>query len=200
MQVQAAGDFSWFRPQAPNRLLEMNPEIVRLLPHECEEHLDAHCVRQILTSKGERQEQLPFDERQGVDFGVHFVCVLVLAVRAADNGTTGTETTAKGHQLAHPDDNLLVEELAGVFGLFVFAQGVIKRHEQPIAGRVNVQARYDLAFDQAPFPDIFVRPVRYDCDFQLHVLTFYGLGVIVFVPDPTETGRNTPWVFEPCLH
>jgi hypothetical protein len=159
--VQASGGFSSFRPQTPNRFLEMNPEIVGLLPHEREEHLDANCIRQLFTFESERREQLPFDERQGVDFGVHFGC-LVLAVRTADDGTAGTETTAKRHQFTDAHDNLLVLELPGPFGFLVFAQGVIKRHEQAIAGRVNILARYDLAFDQAAFPDVFVGPIRYD--------------------------------------
>ena len=62
-----------FPAQTPNGFLEMNPEIVRLLPHQREEHLDAHRIRQLVTFKRERGEQLPFDERQGVDFGVHCV-------------------------------------------------------------------------------------------------------------------------------
>ncbi|MGD0085909.1 MAG: hypothetical protein ABSC24_02150 [Verrucomicrobiota bacterium] len=71
---------------------------------------------------------------------------LVFTVRAGDNGTTGRETTAKGHQLANSDDNVLVEELAGGFGFFVIRQGVVKRHEQTEAGRVNVPAGDDLLF------------------------------------------------------
>ena len=39
----------------------MNPEIVGLLPHEREEHLDANCIRQLFTFESERREQLPFD-------------------------------------------------------------------------------------------------------------------------------------------
>ena len=62
MQVQAAGDFTGFGPQAPNGLLEMNPEIVRLLPHQRGEHLNAHRVRQVHALECERGKQLPFDE------------------------------------------------------------------------------------------------------------------------------------------
>jgi hypothetical protein len=45
--------------------------------------------------------------------------VLVFTFRSGDDGTTRAETTAKGHQFTHPDDNLLVEELAGPLGLSI---------------------------------------------------------------------------------
>jgi len=51
------------------------------------------------------------------------VC-LVFTVRAGNDGTTGTETTPKRHQFAHPDDNLLVLELAGPFGFLVLVERV----------------------------------------------------------------------------
>jgi len=62
VQVPTPGQFTVFLAQAPNCLFEMNPEIVRLLPHKREEHLDAHRVRHFLTFERERSEQLPFDE------------------------------------------------------------------------------------------------------------------------------------------
>jgi hypothetical protein len=53
-------------PQLPSAgtksVFEMNPEIVRLFPHEREEHLDANCIRQLFTFESERREQLPFNE------------------------------------------------------------------------------------------------------------------------------------------
>ena len=67
--------------------------------------------------------------------------------------------TAKGVQLAHSNDNLFVLELAGPFGFLLLVERVIKRHQQTEARRVNVLARYDLAFDQAFFPDVFVGAV-----------------------------------------
>ena len=86
----------------------------------------------------------------------------VFTVRAGDYRATSPETTAKGHQFANPNDNLLVLELASPLGLFLLAERVIKRHEQAIARRVNVLAGDDLAFDQAFFSDVFIGPIRYD--------------------------------------
>ena len=62
VQMPAPGQLTIFPAQAPNGFFEMNPEIVRLLPHQREEHLDAHRVRQLVAPKRERGEQLPFDE------------------------------------------------------------------------------------------------------------------------------------------
>lgn len=70
--------------------------------------------------------------------------------------------TAKRVQLAHPDDNLFVLELAGPLGFFVLVERVVERHQQAEARRVNVLAGDDLAFDQAFFPDVFVGPIRYN--------------------------------------
>jgi hypothetical protein len=136
----------------------MNPEIVRLFPHQGEKHFEPHGRRELFTFERERREQLPFDQGQGVDFGVHNL----FSFRPGDDGTTRAKTSAKGHQLAHSDDNLLVLEFASPFGFLVFAQCVIKRHEQAEAGRVNVLARYHLVFDQTFFPDVFIGPIRGD--------------------------------------
>jgi hypothetical protein len=61
VQMFAPGGLATFGSQTPNRLLEMNPEILGLFPHQREEHLKTHCVRQFLTFECERREQLPFD-------------------------------------------------------------------------------------------------------------------------------------------
>ncbi len=47
VMMSASGGLATFSAQAPNGFLEMNPEIVRLSPHQGEEHLDAHCIRQL---------------------------------------------------------------------------------------------------------------------------------------------------------
>ena len=60
--VEPGDQLTVFPAQAPNVFFEMNPEIVRLLSHQCEEHLEAHRVRQRITFERERGEQLPFDE------------------------------------------------------------------------------------------------------------------------------------------
>ena len=116
---------------------------------------------------------------------------LVFTVGTADDGTTGTETTAKRHQLANSDDNVLVEELAGIFRFFVIVQGVIKGHEQTEAGRVNVLAGDHLLFHKSLFPDVFIGTIRYDIYYQFHCLTFHGLGSIDgLFPDAAEGGRK----------
>lgn len=154
--MQATGGLATFSSQTPNGFKEMNPEIVRLSPHQREEHLDPHGIRQLFTLKRERREKLPINQGQDVDFGVHNV---LLAFRSVDDATPSAETTAEGHEFAHADDNLLVHQFAGELGLLVFAQRVIKRHEQAIAGRVNVLAGDDLVFDQTFFPDVFIGPI-----------------------------------------
>jgi hypothetical protein len=60
--LQATGGLATFGSQTPNGFLEMNPEIVRLYPHQGEEHLEAHCIRQLFTFEGERREQLPVNQ------------------------------------------------------------------------------------------------------------------------------------------
>lgn len=72
------------------------------------------------------------------------------------------ETTAEGIEFPDADDNLFVLEFPGELGLFVVVHGVIEGHEQAIAGRVNVLAGDDLAFDQAFLPDVFIRPITGD--------------------------------------
>jgi hypothetical protein len=57
---------------------------------------------------------------------------------------------------------VFVLEFAGELWLFILAQGLIKRHEQTEAGRVNVLAGDDLVFDQTFFPDVFIRPITCD--------------------------------------
>ena len=84
---------------------------------------------------------------------------LVFAVRAGDDGAPSAETTAEGHEFPDAHDNVFVLELAGILRFLVFAQGVIKRHEQAVAGRVNVLAGDNLVFDQTLFPDVLVRPI-----------------------------------------
>jgi hypothetical protein len=159
--VNTASGLATFGPQTPNRFGEVNPKIVRLSPHQGEEHLDADGFRQLLTLKRERREELPFDQGQGVDFGVHSG-VLVFAFRAGDDGAASAETTAEGHQFAHAHDNHFVLELPGELAFLVFAQRVIKRHEQAKAGRVNVLAGDDLVFDQTLLPDVFIGPITGD--------------------------------------
>lgn len=139
----------------------MNPEVLRLSPHQGEEHLDPNSFRQLLTLKGEGREELPFDQGQGVNFGIHSLG-LVFAFRAGDDGAASAETTAEGHQFADANDNHLVLEFPGELAFLVFAQRVIKRHEQAKAGRVNVLAGDDLVFDQTFLPDVFIGPITGD--------------------------------------
>ena len=118
--MNASGGLATFSAQTPNCFLKMNPEIVRLSPHEREEHLDAHCIRQPFTFEREGREQLPINQGQGVDFGVHRFG-LVLAFRPSYDGTASAQTTTKGHEFAHSYDNLFIQQLAGELALLVFA-------------------------------------------------------------------------------
>jgi hypothetical protein len=54
--------------------------------------LDPHSFRQLLTLEGERREELPVNQAQGVEFGVHLM-VCSLPVRARDDGSPGAQTT-----------------------------------------------------------------------------------------------------------
>jgi len=54
--MNATGGLAVFGPQTPNDFLEVNPEIVRLSPHQGEEHLEAHCVSQPFTFESERRD------------------------------------------------------------------------------------------------------------------------------------------------
>lgn len=62
MVVNASRGLATLGPQTPNRFGEMNPEMVRLSPHQGEEHLDADRFAQFLTFERERGEELPLDQ------------------------------------------------------------------------------------------------------------------------------------------
>jgi hypothetical protein len=100
------------RTQTPNYFFEMNPKIFRLSPHQGEEHLDPHCIRQPFTFEREGREELPFDQGQGVDLGVHSFR-LVFAFRPVDDGPASAQTTAERHEFADANDNVFVLEFAG---------------------------------------------------------------------------------------
>jgi hypothetical protein len=59
--VNATGGLATLSPQTPNRFQEVNPEAVRLSPHQREEHPDSHGIAELLTLEGEAREELPVD-------------------------------------------------------------------------------------------------------------------------------------------
>ena len=170
--MNAASGLATLGPQTPNCFREMNPKIFGLSPHQGEEHFDPDGIGQAFTLERQRREELPFDQGQGIDLGIHFGVGLTFGIRPDHDGATSTEPTAKRHQFADANDNLFVLEFSGVLGLFVFAHRIIERHEQAIAGLVHVLAGDDLVFDQTFFSDVFVRAITGYQYFDLHC---YGL-------------------------